>query len=208
RPLPGEALVISEPLISIRYGNASWLGKSFEISMFSWPRLIWSFVDIPESAKSQVCAKEPWRSLGTLLHLRARGAFTKKEYAELLLNQGYRVLGTVRSRPTGSDHARTNQVPNAVDIVESDLVGNSALQNLLRRFLPNEVYNLAARASSTELWTDPVSTGDLNALAVVRLLDAIHQVDPSIRFAQASSSEVFGSAAEVPQSESTPFQPR
>ena len=84
RPLPGDALVISEPLISIRYGNASWLGKSFEIFMFNWPRLIWSFVDFPDSAKSRVCSKEPWRSFKTLLHLRAKGAYTKTEYRGLL----------------------------------------------------------------------------------------------------------------------------
>jgi GDPmannose 4,6-dehydratase len=129
--------------------------------------------------------------------------------AELLLNLGYQVLGTVRTYANSvSDLARVSRVPKAVDIVEADLVGDSSLESLLQRFLPDEVYNLAARASSSELWTEPVSTGELNALAVVRLLDAIHRVDPRIRFVQASSSEVFGSAAEVPQTESTPFQPR
>jgi GDPmannose 4,6-dehydratase len=82
------------------------------------------------------------------------------------------------------------------------------MEEILREFKPDEIYNLAARASSRELWSEPVSTGDLNALAVVRWLDAIHRVDPGIRFAQASSSEVFGRTAEVPQTESTPFQPR
>jgi glycosyltransferase involved in cell wall biosynthesis len=84
QPLPGDALVIAEPLISIRYGNASWLGKSFEIFMFNWPRLIWSFAGIADSAKHRVCAQEPWRSFKTLLHWRARGAYTKAEYRELL----------------------------------------------------------------------------------------------------------------------------
>jgi glycosyltransferase involved in cell wall biosynthesis len=84
QPLPGDALVISEPLISIRYGNASWLGRSFEISMFNWPGLIWSFADFPDSVKSRVCSKEPWRSFKTLLHFRAKGAYTIKEYTELL----------------------------------------------------------------------------------------------------------------------------
>jgi abequosyltransferase len=84
RPLPGDALVIAEPLISIRYGKASWLGKSFEIFMFNWPGLIWSFADFPDSAKSRVCSKEPWRSFKTLLHLRAKGSYTKREYRELL----------------------------------------------------------------------------------------------------------------------------
>jgi abequosyltransferase len=82
--LPEDALVIAEPLILIRYGNASWLGKSFEIFMFKWPRLIWSFAGIPDSAKLRVCPQEPWRSFKTLLHWRARGAYTKTEYKELL----------------------------------------------------------------------------------------------------------------------------
>jgi GDPmannose 4,6-dehydratase len=129
--------------------------------------------------------------------------------AELLLNEGYQVMGTVRTCPkSASENDRIERVPSAVDIVEVDLVGNFSAEKLLRRFLPHEVYNLAARASSSELWTDPVSTGELNAQSVLRLLDAIHRVDPAIHFAQASSSEMFGSAVEVPQLESTPFQPR
>ncbi len=129
--------------------------------------------------------------------------------AELLLNHGYRVMGTVRSAPDGaSGPVHTNPVPNAVDIVEDGLLEDAPLQSLLHRFHPNEIYNLAARASSRELWSEPVSTGEVNALAVVRLLDAIHRVDPAIRFVQASSSEVFGNAAEVPQTEATPLQPR
>jgi glycosyltransferase involved in cell wall biosynthesis len=84
RPLPGNALVISEPLISARYGNASWVGKYFEIWMFNWPNLIWSFADLPDSVKRRVCPKEPWRSFRTLLHYRAKGVYTQKEYTELL----------------------------------------------------------------------------------------------------------------------------
>jgi glycosyltransferase involved in cell wall biosynthesis len=87
RPLPGDVLVISESLISIRYGNASWVGKTFEIFMFNWPQLIWSFVDLPDSAKSRVCSREPWRSIRTLLHLRAKGAYTKREYNDLLVQR-------------------------------------------------------------------------------------------------------------------------
>jgi GDPmannose 4,6-dehydratase len=128
--------------------------------------------------------------------------------AELLLHQGYHVTGTVRRGPSASDDTRIHRIPKDVDIVESDLFGDSSLESLLRQLRPNELYNLAARASSKELWADPVSTGEVNALMVVQLLDAIHRVDPGIRFAQASSSEVFGRAAEVPQTESTPFQPR
>ena len=83
-PLPEDTLVIAEPLVSIRYGNASWLGKSFEIWMFKWPDLIWSFPNYPDSAKHQACPKDPWRRMRTLLFCRARGVFTIKEYLEWL----------------------------------------------------------------------------------------------------------------------------
>jgi len=129
--------------------------------------------------------------------------------AELLLSRGYHVLGTVRSHPNSvSDLSRVGQLPQAVEIVENELAEPSSIESLFHRFHPDEVYNLAARASSSDLWTNPVSTGELNALAVVRLLDAIHRVDDGIRFVQASSSEVFGNATEVPQRESSPFRPR
>jgi abequosyltransferase len=84
RPLSGDTLVIADPLVCIRYENASWTGKYFEIWMFKWPGLVWSFVDLPDSAKRRVCPKEPWRSLRTLLHLRAKGRYGKKEYVEWL----------------------------------------------------------------------------------------------------------------------------
>jgi GDPmannose 4,6-dehydratase len=129
--------------------------------------------------------------------------------AELLLEREYYVVGTVRSHPNNaSSQARTGQLSQAVEIVENDFTEPSSVESLFRRFHPDEVYNLAARASSSDLWTDPVSTGELNALAVVRLLDAIHRVDHGIRFVQASSSEMFGNATEVPQRESSPFRPR
>jgi len=83
-PLPEDTLVIAKPLISIRYGNALWLGKAFEIWMFKWPDLIWSFPDYPDSVKLQASPKEPWRRMRTLLLLRAKGAFTIKEYLEWL----------------------------------------------------------------------------------------------------------------------------
>jgi glycosyltransferase involved in cell wall biosynthesis len=82
--LPGDALVIAEPLVTIRYANASWLGKYFEIWMFKWPCLIWSFADYSDAVKSRVCPKEPWRNAKTLLHFRAKGAYTEREYAEWL----------------------------------------------------------------------------------------------------------------------------
>jgi len=79
-PLPGNALLIAEPLIAIRYGNAMWRPKEFEIWMFKWPNLIWSFRDVSDQAKSAVCKPEPWRSMLSLLLLRAKGRYTKDEY--------------------------------------------------------------------------------------------------------------------------------
>ncbi len=84
QPLPGNALAIAEPLISIRYGNAVWVGKYFEIWMFKWPSLVWSFADFPDSVKYRVCPKEPWRRSRRLLHFRAKGAYSKMEYATWL----------------------------------------------------------------------------------------------------------------------------
>jgi GDPmannose 4,6-dehydratase len=128
---------------------------------------------------------------------------------ELLLNEGYHVTGIVRNRPNDvSENTRIDQIPRAVEVVENDLAEQSSLEQLLQKSRPEEVYNLAARASSSELWTDPASTADVNALAVLRLLDAIHRVDRRIRFVQASSSELFGATAEIPQTEFTPFHPR
>jgi abequosyltransferase len=83
-PLPGDALVIANPLISMRYGNASWLEKYFEISMFKWPNLIWSFERYTDAVKLQVCPKEPWRKLRTLLLLRAKGCYTRNTYLQWL----------------------------------------------------------------------------------------------------------------------------
>jgi abequosyltransferase len=81
-PLPGDALVIAEPLIEIRYGDALYMRTSryFEIWMFIWPTLIWSLPNLSESSKRRVCDKEPWRNKKTLLHFRARGAFSTHEY--------------------------------------------------------------------------------------------------------------------------------
>jgi abequosyltransferase len=84
-PLPDDTLVIAKPLISLRYGNhATWLGKFFEVWMFKWPNLIWSFADYPDSVKFQVCPKEPWRKIRTLLLFRAKGFYTLNGYFEWL----------------------------------------------------------------------------------------------------------------------------
>jgi len=68
----------------IRYANASWLGRYFEVWMFKWPELIWSFVSFPASVKVRVCPKEPWRRPKALLHFRSKGAYNKEQYAKWL----------------------------------------------------------------------------------------------------------------------------
>lgn len=83
-PLAEDALVIAKPLVSVRYGNAMWLAKYFEIWMFKWPDLIWSFVDYPDSVKLQVCPKEPWRRIRTLVIQRAKGTYTIDVYSQWL----------------------------------------------------------------------------------------------------------------------------
>ena len=126
--------------------------------------------------------------------------------AEFLLQKGYQVVGTVRDRARESN--RVAHLANSVELVELDLTSLASVENMLREFRPDEFYNLAARASGSELWCYPVLTGEVNGLAVTRLLEAIHKVDGNIRFCQASSSEIFGNAVEVPQNENTPLRPR
>jgi GDPmannose 4,6-dehydratase len=126
--------------------------------------------------------------------------------AEFLLSKGYDVVGTTQNR--NANRERTLHIREKIEIVEADLLDQGRLEDVLGKYKPDEVYNLAARASSSQLWTKPVVTGELNALCVARLLDAISKIDREVRFVQASSSEVFGRTAEVPQTEATPFHPR
>ncbi len=127
--------------------------------------------------------------------------------AELLLAKGYRVIGLrgagAAGRGTGAGH-----IPADVAVLSADLLDVRQLQQVLQQFRPDEIYNLAARASSSHLFADPVLTGQVNGLAPVCMLEAIAAVDPRIRFCQASSSEMFGNASESPQDERTPFRPR
>ncbi|HEV2396661.1 MAG TPA: glycosyltransferase family 2 protein [Candidatus Sulfotelmatobacter sp.] len=84
QPLPGDALVIAEPLIVVRYANASWSSRYFEVWMFKWPELIWSFPSVPDMVKARVCSQEPWRNPKRLFLFRAKGSYSQKEYVELL----------------------------------------------------------------------------------------------------------------------------
>ncbi len=99
-------------------------------------------------------------------------------------------------------------IPDRLTLVAGDLVDEASMINILREHNPSEVYNLAAQSFVQTSWGQPVLTGEITALGVTRLLDAIRIVDPEIRFYQASSSEMFGKVVEVPQKETTPFYPR
>ena len=126
--------------------------------------------------------------------------------AEFLLSEGYRVAGTVQNKTSNLD--RISHIREYIEIVEMDLKDDVSLEKVIHRFRPDEVYNLAARTSGSQVWTDPVMTGEVNALGVTRLLEAIRNFNTGIRFCQASSSEVFGNALNVPQEETTPLRPR
>ena len=126
--------------------------------------------------------------------------------AEFLLLKGYQVVGTALSLNADLTHIRG--IREKIEIVETNLLDQDQFENILRKYKPDHVYNLAARASSSELWTQPVQTGDVNALSVARILEAIRRVGREIRFIQASSREIFGDATEAPQTETTPIRPR
>jgi len=127
--------------------------------------------------------------------------------AELLLDKGYEVAGMVRRSSTVS-FERIAHLMDQVEFVSGDLLDQLSMVEALRSFEPDEVYNLAAQSFVQTSFSQPVLTGETTALGVTRLLDAVRLVDPSIRYYQASSSEMFGKAAEVPQTETTPFHPR
>ena len=127
--------------------------------------------------------------------------------AELLLEQGYRVVGMTRRSSTATSE-RIAHITDRIEIVQGDLIDQASLVEALRAVRPNEVYNLAAQSFVPTSWNQPVLTGEVTALGVTRLLEAVRQVDPTIRFYQASSSEMFGKVHETPQTEATPFYPR
>jgi len=127
--------------------------------------------------------------------------------AEFLLEKGYDVIGMVR-RSSTVNFARIQHIQDDLTLVSGDLLDQGSLISILQECKPSEVYNLAAQSFVPASWKQPVFTGDVTALGVTRVLEAIRTVDRSIRFYQASSSEMFGKVREVPQNEDTPFYPR
>ena len=127
--------------------------------------------------------------------------------AELLLSEGYEVFGMVR-RSSSPNLSRIEHLLDRITLRPADLLDQLSLIRLIDDVRPRELYNLAAMSFVPASWDQPMLTGEYNAQGVTRVLDAIRQVDPKIRFYQASSSEMFGKVREVPQSEKTPFYPR
>ncbi len=127
--------------------------------------------------------------------------------ADFLLSKGYSVVGMVRRSSTVT-FERVNHIQDEITIIQGDLHDQSSLVAVMEEYQPDEVYNLAAQSFVPTSWKQPVLTGEVTALGVTRILEAVRLVKPEARFYQASSSEMFGKVREVPQKETTPFYPR
>jgi len=127
--------------------------------------------------------------------------------AQFLLEKGYEVFGMIR-RTSTLNFQRIEDIQDRITLVSGDLLDQASMIDIMREHQPDEVYNLAAQSFVPTSWKQPVLTGEFTALGVTRVLEAIRFVDPTIKFYQASSSEVFGKVREVPQNENTPFYPR
>ena len=127
--------------------------------------------------------------------------------AELLLEKDYQVVGMVR-RTSTVNYQRISHIQDRIEIAHGDLLDQGSLYEIFDKFHPDEVYNLAGQSNVQLSWTQAVLTADSTAVGVTRLLDCMRQVTPDARFYQASTSEIFGEAAESPQNEHTRLNPR
>lgn len=127
--------------------------------------------------------------------------------AEFLLEKDYDVVGMVRRNSTES-FERINHIKDRLVLAQADLLDQLSIIRVIEEYKPDEIYNLAAQSFVPTSWDQPLLTGEFTGLGVTRMLEAIRQVNPQIRFYQASSSEMFGFVRESPQKETTPFYPR
>ncbi len=127
--------------------------------------------------------------------------------AEFLLSKGYEVFATIR-RSSVANFDRIAHIQEKITLIPADLLDQNSLTSAVLQARPREIYNLAAQSFVPTSWNQPVLTGEFTALGVTRVLEAIRAVDPTIRFYQASSSEMFGKVRQSPQNETTPFYPR
>ena len=127
--------------------------------------------------------------------------------AEFLLEEGYDVYGLIR-RSSTVNFERIRHIQNDIHLLSGDLLDQNSLMFAIQEARPHEVYNLGAQSFVPASWAQPLLTGEITALGVARLLEAIRSTDVGIRFYQASTSELFGKVRESPQTETTPFYPR
>lgn len=127
--------------------------------------------------------------------------------AEFLLGKGYEVFGLVR-RISAPRYENIQHILDRITLIPGDLLDTPSLIAALEKSQPDEVYNLAAQSFVKASWDEPVATGEMTAIGVTRILEAIRIVNSKIRFYQASSSEMYGKVRAVPQNEETPFHPR
>ncbi len=127
--------------------------------------------------------------------------------SELLLEKGYEVHGMVRRSPT-DNFALIDHLRGQITLHQGDLLDQGSLADALRESRPDEIYNLAATSFVGSSWAQPALTAEFTGVGVTRMLEAMHEACPEARFYQASSSEMYGKAREVPQTEETPFYPR
>lgn len=127
--------------------------------------------------------------------------------AELLLEKGYKVYG-LRRRTSTPMMENIEHIKNEIEFIEGDLLDQGSLINAVKKANPDEVYNLAAQSFVATSWEQPILTGQVTALGVTNILEAVRLTKPEAKFYQASSSEMFGKVIETPQNETTPFYPR
>jgi GDPmannose 4,6-dehydratase len=127
--------------------------------------------------------------------------------ADLLLTKGYNVYGMER-RSSNANDVNTKHLKDKITILNGDMTDQNSLLRCLKESNPDEVYNLAAQSFVGESWNTPEHTSDVTGLGVLRVLEAIREFNPKIKFYQASSSEMFGRMVENPAKETTPFYPR
>jgi len=129
--------------------------------------------------------------------------------ADLLVAKNYQVTGVIRRASTETTRRIQHLInANKIELISGDLTDQVSVTNVVRKVMPDEVYNLAAQSFVPESWSQPILTADVTALGVIRMLEALRLECPKARFYQASSSEMFGKVVESPQSETTPFYPR
>ena len=127
--------------------------------------------------------------------------------AEFLLKKGYKVYGLTR-RTSTVNFERIKHIEDQIELIQGDLLDQGSLHDALYTTQPEEVYNLGAQSFVKTSWNQPVLTGEVTAIGVTRMLEAIRAVNLKIKFYQASSSEMFGKVTETPQKETTRFHPR